>query len=170
MFIGCELSVTKAGKPYGLREKPGPTVRKDAYYWLPILGLWTGCRVEEMDAARVADIKQEDGIWFLDLRDRADLKTDDASPRAISDGVAQLLRRALGPGEGVRTREKCEIVAIANSPGRAAPSEDQGQAWPIQAFAELNSRARALTIQRIVRVASPNLQTLNRAQSGLSEF
>ncbi len=83
MFTGCTLSMTKAGKPYGLREKPGPTIRKDAYYWLPILGLWTGCRVEEMGGAMAADIKQEDGIWFLDLRDRNDLKTDDSSPRPI---------------------------------------------------------------------------------------
>ena len=83
MFTGCVLSVTRAGKPYGLREKPGPTIRKDAYYWLPILGLWTGCRVEEMGAAMAADVKQEDGIWLLDLRERGDLKTDDSSPRPI---------------------------------------------------------------------------------------
>lgn len=68
MFIGHR----DAGdaKLRGYREHPGSVVRRDAAYWLPIFCLWHGCRLEEVGAARVRDIKQEDGISYLDLRDR----------------------------------------------------------------------------------------------------
>lgn len=54
----------------GYRERPGSNVRKDEAYWLPIFCLWHGCRLEEVGAARVRDIKDEDGTTYLDLRDR----------------------------------------------------------------------------------------------------
>lgn len=36
-------------------------------YWLPILALYTGARLEELCQLHVADIKQVDGIWCLDI-------------------------------------------------------------------------------------------------------
>ena len=69
MFQGCARTHNSAGQLWGYRDEPGSVLLKDAYYWLPILGLWTGCRLEELAAAKADDVKQDvDGTWFLDLR------------------------------------------------------------------------------------------------------
>jgi len=48
-------------------------------FWLPLLGLYTGARLEELCQLHLADIRQEDGsgVWFLDINDQGDkhLKT-----------------------------------------------------------------------------------------------
>ena len=36
-------------------------------FWLPILGLYTGARREELCSLYADDIKQEDGVWYLDI-------------------------------------------------------------------------------------------------------
>jgi integrase len=36
-------------------------------YWVPIIGLYTGCRLEEMCQLHIDDIQQEEGIWYLDI-------------------------------------------------------------------------------------------------------
>ena len=38
-------------------------------FWLPLLALYTGARLEELGQALVADIKEEQGITFLDIND-----------------------------------------------------------------------------------------------------
>jgi integrase len=49
-------------------------------FWLPLLGLYTGARLEELCQLHVADIRQEDGsgVWFLDINDQGSkhLKTE----------------------------------------------------------------------------------------------
>ncbi len=80
LFQGFDRAPTKA-RAWGYRELPGDTLVKDAQYWLPILGLWTGCRLEELAAARAADIKHDaEGGWFLDLSERK-LKTRQSQRR-----------------------------------------------------------------------------------------
>ena len=37
-------------------------------FWLPILGLYTGARREELCNLYEDDIKQDDGIWYIDIR------------------------------------------------------------------------------------------------------
>jgi integrase len=37
----------------------------EAAYWLPLLGLFTGARLNEIGQLRVADVKSEDGVTFL---------------------------------------------------------------------------------------------------------
>ncbi|MBB5661146.1 site-specific integrase [Brevundimonas halotolerans] len=53
------------------RHKVGCIVTKDWKYWLPIASLWSGTRLNEWASAKAAHIKQIDGGWFLDLRDRS---------------------------------------------------------------------------------------------------
>lgn len=80
LFQGFDRAPTKA-KAWGYRDQPGDTLVKDAQYWLPILGLWTGCRLEELAAAKAADIKHDvEGGWFLDLTERK-LKTKQSQRR-----------------------------------------------------------------------------------------
>lgn len=51
------------------RWSPGRLVIRDACFWLPLLGLHTGCRLEELGQLTLADVKEEDGIAFLDIND-----------------------------------------------------------------------------------------------------
>lgn len=39
----------------------------DAAVWIPMIGLMTGMRLEEIGQLRGSDIKQQEGIWYLDL-------------------------------------------------------------------------------------------------------
>lgn len=40
-----------------------------AAYWLPLLSLFTGARLEELGQLYVTDVKREKGIWYLDITD-----------------------------------------------------------------------------------------------------
>lgn len=47
------------------RAEPGKTdMSGTSWFWLPLLGLWTGARLNELCQLRVDDIKTEDGIPF----------------------------------------------------------------------------------------------------------
>jgi integrase len=57
---------------------------KDASrYWLPILGLYTGARLEELAQLHVEDIRKEDGILVLDINDKGDKRTKNKSSRRL---------------------------------------------------------------------------------------
>lgn len=54
----------------GNRAKPGSQVVKDSKYWLPIVALHTGMRLEEMASLRTDEIIDQDGILAFDLTKR----------------------------------------------------------------------------------------------------
>jgi len=39
----------------------------EAAYWLPLLGLWTGARLDELGQLEVGSVKREEGVWYLDF-------------------------------------------------------------------------------------------------------
>ena len=51
------------------RSRPGTLILKDDKYWLPLLGLYHGNRLEEFAQLCRSDVRQEDDIWFLDVND-----------------------------------------------------------------------------------------------------
>ncbi|WP_339614259.1 site-specific integrase [uncultured Parvibaculum sp.] len=55
------------------RARPGPHLIKDAYYWLPLLGLYHGARLGELAQLQVEDVREVQGVWCLDIND-LDLK------------------------------------------------------------------------------------------------
>ncbi|MBD3804717.1 MAG: site-specific integrase [Thioclava sp.] len=62
IFTGC--------KSTRFRTEHGPTdMSATDWYWLPLLGLWTGARLNELCQIRTADIDEEDGIPFLHIRE-----------------------------------------------------------------------------------------------------
>ncbi len=63
--------------------EPGDhSMRGTARYWLPLLGLFTGARLNELCQLNVKDVREEDGIMFLDITDEAeDQKVKSASSR-----------------------------------------------------------------------------------------
>lgn len=73
-----------AGHAMGDRNRPGPVITRDAFFWLPLLALFTGARLEELGQLLVEDVGEVEGIPFLDINTRGDkrLKTR-SSARAI---------------------------------------------------------------------------------------
>lgn len=62
LFTGC--------KSERFRTVPGNTdMRRTSWYWLPLLGLWTGARLNELCQLRVDDISEEGGIPFMRLHE-----------------------------------------------------------------------------------------------------
>ena len=61
-------------------HKSGDKLFKDsAKYWVPLIGFYTGMRLQEILQLYVADIYQSDGHWVLDLNEAHEdkkLKTD----------------------------------------------------------------------------------------------
>lgn len=44
-----------------------------SYYWLPLMGLFTGARINEIAQLSLADIKQSDnGVWFVEFTEESD--------------------------------------------------------------------------------------------------
>lgn len=39
----------------------------EAAYWLPLLALYTGARLDELGQLRKSDVRCEEGIWFIDI-------------------------------------------------------------------------------------------------------
>ncbi|MGB9153035.1 MAG: site-specific integrase [Alphaproteobacteria bacterium] len=48
-------------------------------FWLPLLGMVTGCRLEELGQLQVSDIKKQDGILFLDITEEHETTNDAAN-------------------------------------------------------------------------------------------
>lgn len=53
------------------------------YYWMPLLALFTGARVNELAQLRLDDVQEGDGIYFfnLDIDDESDKKLKNANAR-----------------------------------------------------------------------------------------
>ena len=45
---------------------------EEAAYWLPLLALYTGARLEELGQLRKKDIKESNGIWYINITDEAE--------------------------------------------------------------------------------------------------
>ena len=58
-----------------------------AAWWLPFLALFTGCRLEELGQALVSDVRQEQGISYLEITTLGD--DDNASGKALKSDAAR---------------------------------------------------------------------------------
>jgi integrase len=101
---GCGRVHDSKGKVYGYRETRGPLLLKDTCYWLPLLALWMGFRLEEAGGTPLADVRTDYGIDYLDLQQR-DLKTDGSNrlvpihPKLIALGFLNYIARLHAAGE-----------------------------------------------------------------------
>jgi len=48
--------------------------KRPAYFYVPLLGLFTGARLEELCQLEVGDIYQEGGVWIMDINESGDKK------------------------------------------------------------------------------------------------
>jgi integrase len=85
-----------------LRSMPGRVVIKDEYWWLPILGIYHGARLEELCQLRGSDIKiGKDKIWHMDLHAAMKLKNKASKRRVpIHSAVIRLGLLALAERAG----------------------------------------------------------------------
>lgn len=54
-------------KERSLRYHNGKDIIRDAYWWLPVIGIYTGMRLEEICQLQAGDLKSEDGVQYLDV-------------------------------------------------------------------------------------------------------
>ena len=59
LFTGCQSNMR--------RTEPGNKVFRDSKYWLPILALFSGARLEELGQLTIDDVKRDGDIWYLDI-------------------------------------------------------------------------------------------------------
>jgi len=57
-----------------LTDNPSRLVRSDSHKWAALLGMFTGARLNEICQLEIADIKQDCGIWYLNITDEGDNK------------------------------------------------------------------------------------------------
>lgn len=67
LYTGCEGDSSRQS-----RLTKGDIIVHDALYWIPIIALYTGMRMNEICQLEVSDIKQQEGIWLIDVNDLND--------------------------------------------------------------------------------------------------
>ena len=65
----------------GRRSKPGTLIIKDEKYWLPLLALYHGNRLEEFAQLHRSDVRLEGDIWFLDINDEGKKQVKNAQSK-----------------------------------------------------------------------------------------
>ena len=66
------------------------------YYWIPLIGLYTGARLEEICQLNCSDIRQESGIWIFDINAMGDdKKVKTASSNRLTPVHAKLIEFGL---------------------------------------------------------------------------
>lgn len=67
------FSILQTQKIYKeLTENQSGLVRSDSHKWGALLGMFTGARLNEICQLEIADIKQEEGIWYLHITDEGE--------------------------------------------------------------------------------------------------
>jgi integrase len=77
VYSGCKSS--------GRRFMSGDTIIFDHRYWLPLLAVWTGARLEELAQLRREDILEADGIKMIRIHEEGDSRRvkNEAASRII---------------------------------------------------------------------------------------
>lgn len=66
-FDGNDLKAIFETSPIFLDDQRPRAGAGEAAYWLPVLALYTGARLEELGQLLTSDVKEENGVWFLDI-------------------------------------------------------------------------------------------------------
>jgi integrase len=59
---------------FGSPEYQGGKTKHPYQYWLPLMGLFTGARIDELCQLHLDDIRQEGELWVLDINAKGDKK------------------------------------------------------------------------------------------------
>ena len=64
------LSIDDLRKIFAHKKFTGGKFKHPAYFWVPLIGLYTGMRLEEIAQLHCVDIYELHGIWVIDINDR----------------------------------------------------------------------------------------------------
>jgi integrase len=109
----------------------------EAAHWLPLCGLYTGARLEELGQLAVSDIKLEDGIMYFDITDIPD---DDESLRSepevdVNERLSEIDNSVKTPAGRRRVPMHTQLVRL----GFVEYIEQQRSAGVQKLFPQLNS-------------------------------
>lgn len=62
LWRGCQSSAR--------RTKPGACIHRDEKFWLPLIGVFSAMREEEICQLHMEDVRHEDGVWYFDINAR----------------------------------------------------------------------------------------------------
>ena len=85
-LVGLFSSPLWTGCHPKFRSKPGPTIIRDAKFWLPLLALFHGARLEEFADLRRRDLVDDGGVWAVRLVESED--PEDGSRRRLKTAAA----------------------------------------------------------------------------------
>lgn len=69
--------------------------RSPYQYWVPLIGLYTGARLEEISQLHLEDIRKVDDIWVLDIKAEGDRSLKTASSTRLVPVHSELIRLGL---------------------------------------------------------------------------
>jgi len=61
----------------------GTRIQRDCWFWLPMIAIYTGMRVEEIAKLRAKDVRQEQGIWLIDVNEEVRRNKTQGSARRV---------------------------------------------------------------------------------------
>lgn len=74
-FFNCPIYTGMRAANTKGRYVNGDVVVKDSWYWIPLLGLYTGARLQEICQLYATDVYQVEGVWVLDINEKGDDKS-----------------------------------------------------------------------------------------------
>ncbi len=78
IYKGC------AGDNQFQRYQKGSIIIKDSLYWVPVIAMYTGARMEEILRLRPCDIYEGDGVWTIDINE------DDGHSRKTTKSIRKV--------------------------------------------------------------------------------
>lgn len=65
------------------QDQPGHIIIRNWKFWVPLLGLFQGARLEEICQLRAEDIRSQEGVWIMDIHDRDGNKLKNVQSRRL---------------------------------------------------------------------------------------
>ena len=84
------------------RHKPGSNVYRDANFWIPLIGLYTGARMGEIIQLQLDDIKEFKGVWYFDVT-----INDEDDDDEVGDETAVAKRN-----KGLKTENSKRVIPV----------------------------------------------------------
>jgi len=84
--------IWRGSKSEKRQEEPGSLLIRNWKFWLPLLGLYQGARLEEVCQLRAQDIRCEEGVWIMDIHDRQGNKLKNVQSRRLLPLHPEILR------------------------------------------------------------------------------
>jgi integrase len=69
--------------------------KRDANYWIPLIGLFSGARLEEICQLHISDIRQEKGVWIFDVNNEGEKRLKTPSSKRIVPIHTALIEKGL---------------------------------------------------------------------------